>query len=166
MTEYFFKGDRVRTAGMLPEIGIPAPDCVVTRTDLSRMKISELRGYRVLLNIFPSLDTPVCAASVRRFNEEASALEQCKVLCVSRDLPFAQQRFCGAEGLKDVMPVSDFPAGEFGRNYGVAVTAGPLEGLLVRAVVVLDDKGTVIYTQPVAEITDEPDYAAALAILH
>jgi len=165
MAKITFKGTPTTTQGDLPRPGSPAPDFALTKTDLSDVTLSDFKGKRVVLNIFPSVDTPVCATSVRRFNQEASKLDNCVVLCVSRDLPFAQARFCGAEGLNAVVSVSDFRTGSFGGRYGVAIAEGPLKGLLSRAVVIVDEKGKVVYTQQVPEIAEEPDYAAALAAL-
>jgi len=119
----------------------------------------------LVLNIFPSIDTGTCAASVRKFNEKASALKNTKVLCISRDLPFAQKRFCGAEGLENVLNLSDFKSGSFGKNYGLEITEGPLSGLHSRVVIIIDETGTIVYTEQVAEIADEPNYDAALAVL-
>jgi len=165
MAKITFKGTPTTTQGDLPRAGSPAPDFTLTKTDLSDVTLSDFKGKRVVLNIFPSVDTPVCATSVRRFNQEASKLDNCVVLCVSRDLPFAHARFCGAEGLNAVVSVSDFRTGSFGERYGVAIAEGPLKGLLSRAVVIVDEKGKVVYTQQVPEIAEEPDYAAALAAL-
>jgi thiol peroxidase len=165
MAQITFKGTPIITQGDLPKVGRPAPDFTLTKTDLSDVTLSDFKGKRVVLNIFPSVDTPVCATSVRRFNQEASKLENCVVLCVSRDLPFAHARFCGAEGLNEVVSVSDFRTGSFGERYGVTIAEGPLKGLLSRAVVIVDEKGTVAYTQQVPEIAEEPDYTAALAAL-
>jgi len=165
MAKITFKGTPTTTQGDLPRTGSPAPDFTLTKTDLSDVTLSDFKGKRVVLNIFPSVDTPVCATSVRRFNQEASKLDNCVVLCVSRDLPFAHARFCGAEGLNAVVSVSDFRTGSFGGRYGVAIAEGPLKGLLSRAVVIVDEMGKVVYTQQVPEIAEEPDYAAALAAL-
>ena len=159
------KGSPSSTVGELPRVGTQAPDFILTKNDLSDVRLLEFKGKRVVLNIFISLDTDVCAQSVRRFNEAASRLDNTLVLCVSKDLPFAQGRFCGAEGLDDVMTLSAFRYRSFGNSYGVRITDGPLNGLLSRAVVVLDEDGQVIYTEQVPEITQEPDYDAALASL-
>lgn len=159
------RGTPVHTAGDLPAVGSPAPEARFTQGDLSELALSDLKGQRVILNIFPSIDTPTCATSTRRFNEEADGLANTRVLCVSADLPFAQARFCGAEGLERVMPVSTFRNPDFGRSYGVEMMDGPLRGLLSRAIVVVDEQGTVIHTEQVPEIAQEPDYAAALAVL-
>ncbi len=160
-----FKGTPVPTIGNLPKLGSNAPDFVVTKGDLSDLKLSDLKGKKVVLNIFPSVDTPVCSKSVKRFNQEAAGLKDTVILCVSRDLPFAQSRFCGAEGVEGVITASDFRHGKFGEAYGVTMTAGPLAGLFSRAVVVLDGTGKVIYTEHVPEIAQEPNYDAALKAL-
>ncbi|MEA1923863.1 MAG: thiol peroxidase [Pseudomonadota bacterium] len=155
----------INTIGTLPETGSKAPDFKLTKTDLSDTSLNEFAGKRLVLNIFPSIDTGVCATAVRRFNAEAEKLENTEVLCISADLPFAQARFCGAEGLDRVISLSAMRDRQFGENYGVTITDGPLAGLFSRAVVILDEKGTVIYTEQVPEITQEPDYEAALKAL-
>ena len=165
MAEITLKGNPVNTLGTLPEKGSKAPDFTLVKTDLSEAKLSDYKGKKVILNIFPSLDTPTCAASVRRFNKEASELENTVVLCISKDLPFAQARFCGAEGLDNVITLSDFRNGSFGKDYQVEIVDGPLAALESRAVVVVDEKGDVVYTQQVPEIVDEPDYEDVLAVL-
>ncbi len=165
MAQITLKGNPINTIGNLPEVGTKAPEFTLVKDDLSVKSLSDYKGKKVVLNIFPSLDTPTCAASVRRFNAEASKLKNTVVLCISKDLPFAQARFCGAEGLEDVHNLSDFRTGQFGKDYGVEIIDGPLAGLESRAVVVLDEEGNVTYTQQVAEIVDEPDYEAALAAL-
>lgn len=165
MAKVLFKGEPVATVGELPGKGDQAPNFRLTKSDLSEVSLDEFKGKKVVLNIFPSIDTPVCATSVRRFNAEASKLKNSVVLCISKDLPFAHARFCGAEGLNDVISVSDFRSGSFGEKYGVTIAEGPLKGLLSRAVVIVDEAGKVIYSQHVPEITDEPDYASALAEL-
>ncbi len=162
MAKITLKGNEINTSGELPATGTQAPDFVLTKTDLSDISLADLRGRRVILNIFPSIDTDVCAASVRHFNKDASSLDNTAVLCVSQDLPFAHARFCGAEGLDNVESVSELRNLDFGANYGVRITDGPLAGLLARAVVILDETGKVIYTEQVPEIVQEPDYAAAL----
>jgi thiol peroxidase len=160
-----FKGQPTRTAGSLPAIGSKAPDFELTGTDLAQYTLGQWSGQRKLLNIFPSVDTPVCAASARRFNEEASRYADTAMLNVSADLPFAQNRYCGSEGLADVRNLSTFRAPEFGVNYGVRIEEGPLRGLCARAIVVIDEHDTVVHTQLVPEIGDEPDYEAALKAL-
>lgn len=155
-------GNAVETIGTLPNIGDTAPDFDLTSQDLSSKKLLDYKGSRVLMNIFPSIDTGVCATSARKFNEEASKLNNTKVLCISKDLPFAQKRFCAAEGIENLEMLSDFRDGNFGKNYGVDMTSGALQGLHSRAVVVLDENGKVIHSQHVPEIGQEPDYQAAL----
>lgn len=159
------RGVTIETTGDLPAVGSKAPSAQFAKNDLSALALANLSGQRVILNIFPSIDTPTCAKSVRRFNEAAAQLKNTLVLCVSADLPFAQTRFCGAEGLDRVMSVSTFRNREFGTDYGVEMTDGPLKGLLSRAIVVLDENGIVIHTEQVPEIAQEPDYDAALAKL-
>ena len=165
MAQITLQGNQINTIGNLPKVGTKAPDFTLVKNDLSIGSLSDYKGQKVVLNIFPSLDTGTCAASVRRFNQEASKLENTKVLCISKDLPFAQARFCGAEGLEDVHNLSDFRTGEFGKAYGVEIIDGPLVGLESRAVVVVNEDGIVAYTQQVPEIVDEPDYDSALAAL-
>ncbi|WP_298394757.1 thiol peroxidase [Flavobacterium sp.] len=158
-------GNPVNTNGELPKVGSKATDFQLLKTDLSVATLADYAGSKVVLNIFPSVDTGTCAASVRAFNEKANALENTKVLCVSRDLPFAQKRFCGAEGLENVENLSDFKDGSFGKNYGLELVDSAFAGLHSRVVIVLDENGTVKYTEQVAEIGDEPNYEAALASL-
>ena len=166
MATVTFKKDlTIKLNGVLPAVGSQAPNFKGTKTDLSDVHLEDYRGKRVVLNIFPSVDTGVCAASVRRFNAEASKLENTVVLCISKDLPFAQARFCGAEGLDKVIPLSTFRCNCFTDGYGLLQTDGPLYGLLARAVVVIDEAGKVLYTELVPEITNEPNYEAALAAL-
>lgn len=160
-----FQGSPVTLCGELPKIGTEAPRFGGVKGDLSVVHLPELRGKRVVLNIFPSLDTEVCAASVRRFNKEAAALRNTVVLCVSKDLPFAQSRFCTTEGLENVVPVSVFRCHCFDEKYGLVLADGPLKGLLARAVIIVDEQGIITYEELVPEITHEPDYAAALAAL-
>lgn len=162
MAEITFKGNKVNTVGNLPKVGEKAKDFSLVKTDLSRVSLSDFAGSKLVMNIFPSLDTGTCAASVRRFNKEATSLDNTKVLCISRDLPFAQARFCGAEGIENVVVLSDFASGEFGKNYGLEMADGPLRHLHSRVVIVLDENGKVIYTQQVPEIADEPNYEEAL----
>ncbi len=164
MATITLKGEPVETAGELPSPGAAAPDFDLVSTDLGSITRSGLSGKRVILNIFPSVDTPVCASSIRRFNEAAASLDNTTVVCVSKDLPFAQARFCGAEGIDNVVSGSDF-RGSFGRDYGVEITTGALSGLLSRAIVVLDEAGKVVHSQQVPEIAEEPDYDAALSAL-
>ncbi|ADU66481.1 Redoxin domain protein [Desulfurispirillum indicum S5] len=165
MAQIALKGNAVETKGNLPAAGSIAPDFCLTQKDLSDASLKSFAGKRLVLNIFPSVDTGVCAASVRRFNQEASSLENTLVLCISRDLPFALNRFCGAEGLENVVTLSEMRDFSFGEAYGVRMTSGPLAGLLSRAVVVVGADGKVLYTEQVPEITQEPDYDKALATL-
>lgn len=165
MTDITLKGMPVHTVGDLPTVGQNAPDFKLTRTDLSDMSLKDVAGKRVVLNIFPSIDTSVCAMSVRKFNSEISKYENAVVLCISRDLPFAHARFCGTEGLSDVISLSEMRQRDFGSTYGVEMIDGSLAGLFARAVVVIDEKGKIIYTQLVKEIGEEPDYEKALAVL-
>jgi thiol peroxidase len=158
------RGSPVHTCGDLPAVGSPAPAYVLTGSDLRDFDRAATAGQRVVLNIFPSIDTPTCARSVRRFNELAGRLDDTVVVCVSEDLPFAQQRFCGAEGLESVRVGSAF-RGDFGERFGVRLLDGAFAGLLARAVVVLDTDGTVLHTELVPDIGQEPDYDAALAAL-
>ncbi|MCD8317647.1 MAG: thiol peroxidase [Paraprevotella sp.] len=160
-----FQGTEVHTNGKMPAVGSMAPDFTAVAGDLSEVTLSSLKGQRVVLNIVPSLETPVCAASVRKFNVEAASLDHVQVLAVSMDLPFAQGRFCTAEGIKNVRPVSLFRSKDFAENYGLVIADGPLAGLTTRAVIVVDAEGKVVYTQLVPEITEEPNYEAALAAL-
>jgi thiol peroxidase len=155
-------GNPLQTCGELPAAGSTAPAFTLTKTDLSDVTLQDFAGKTVILNIYPSVDTGVCAASTRKFNELASSNADVVVLCVSADLPFAHSRFCGAEGLDNVVSLSDFRNTNFGSDYGVSITTGVLAGLLSRAIVVIKD-GKVVYTEQVPEIAQEPDYAAALA---
>lgn len=165
MSQITFKGNPVNTSGKLPEIGSKAPDFKLTAGDLSEKSLSDYKGKNVVLNIFPSVDTGVCAQSVRTFNEKVSAADNTVVLCISKDLPFALNRFCAAEGLKNVETLSDFKSNEFTNAYGVRMTDGPLNGLLSRAVVVINPEGKVVYNEQVPEITQEPDYNNAINAL-
>ena len=164
MAETALGGNPVHTVGDLPSVGAPSPAFSLTKGDLSEIGAADYAGQRVILNIFPSIDTPTCATSVRKFNEFASGLDNTVVLCVSADLPFAQGRFCGAEGLSNVVTASSFRS-DFGDAYGVELADGKLAGLLARAVVVLDEGGNVVHSQLVPEIAQEPDYDAAIASL-
>lgn len=165
MTEIKLKGKPIMTVGTLPAVGSEAPKFVLTKNDLSELTSDSLLGKRCVLSIFPSIDTPVCATSVRRFNEMVNQLNNVMILGVSADLPFAQARYCGAEGLENVTTLSAFRHPEFGKNYGVTIVDGPLAGLLSRAVLVLDEMGKVILAQQVPEITEEPNYQAVLDLL-
>jgi thiol peroxidase len=165
MSKITFKGNPVNTIGTLPLTGNSAPEFNLTKTDLSDVSLENFKGKKVILNIFPSLDTSVCATSVRKFNAEAEKLNNTVVLCVSRDLPFAHNRFCTVEGLKNVIPLSELRDSDFGKDYGVTITDGPLAGLFSRAIVVIDEKGKVVYNEQVPEIAQEPDYEKALKFL-
>ena len=165
MAQITLRGNAIHTSGDLPKVGSAAPAYTLVRTDLSEVSGLDLAGKRVVLNIFPSIDTPTCAASVRKFNARANEKPNTTVLCISADLPFAQKRFCGSEGLDNVVPASNFRSSDFGQAYGVTLVDGPLKGLLARAVVVIDATGKVVHTELVPEIAQEPDYDAALAVL-
>lgn len=158
MTLIKFRGQPLHTVGSLPEVGTRAPNFTVTKTDLGELKLENYLGKKIVLNVFPSLDTPTCAAAMQRFNEIAEKSPNILILCISADLPFAQKRFCSAEHLANVVPASIFRHQQFGRDYGVAIAEGPLAGLLSRAIIVIDEYGKIIYTQQVPEITDEPNY--------
>lgn len=164
MATVTLQGNPIETVGSLPEVGSKAPDFELVKVDLSTTSLSDYAGSRVILNIFPSVDTGTCAQSVRTFNQKAVALENTQVICVSADLPFAQGRFCGAEGIDKVITGSTFRA-TFGNDYGVTFKTGPLAGVLSRSVVVIDADGTVIHSQQVAETVDEPNYDEALSVL-
>lgn len=163
MATITFKGNPIQTNGQLPATETKAPDFKLTATDLSEKTLADYAGKNIVLNIFPSVDTGICAESVRKFNQELSALENTVVLCISKDLPFAFSRFCAAEGLDNVISLSAFKDASFDDAYGVKMTEGPLAGLLSRAVVVINTAGNVIYTEQVPEIAQEPSYEAALA---
>lgn len=165
MATVTLKGTPINTLGNLPTSGSKAPDFTLVKNDLSTVSLADFKGHKVVLNIFPSIDTGTCAQSVRQFNEEASELENTIILCVSKDLPFAQARFCGAEGIDKVETLSDYRDGNFGKAYKVEFTDGPLKGLHSRAVVVANEAGEVIYAEQVPEIVDEPNYKAALEAL-
>ena len=165
MATVTLKGNQVTTSGELPTKGTNAPNFKLTATDLSSKSLNDYLGQNVILNIFPSVDTGTCAQSVRTFNKKAAQLANTKVLCISKDLPFAFSRFCAAEGLDNVESLSDFRDGNFGKNYGLTFVDGPLEALHSRCVVVLNGKAEVIYTEQVSEITEEPNYEAALQSL-
>ena len=164
MASVTLKGNPLNTNGELPSVGQQAPDFTLVNTDLAEVQLSDFQGKRIVLNIFPSVDTPTCAQSVRHFNAEASALNNTQVVCVSQDLPFALARFCGAEGLDQVTTASAFRS-SFADDYGVRLTDGPLAGLTTRAVVIIDEQGKVLHTELVSEISSEPNYQAALNAL-
>ncbi len=165
MAQVTLKGDPMQTIGNLPAVGASAPDFTLVDKDLQEISLKDYAGQKVVLNIFPSVDTPTCAMSVRRFNAEIGKRDNAVAVCVSMDLPFAHARFCGAEGLEKVVSASAFRNTAFGDDYGVRITGGPLQGLFARAVVVVDEGGQVVYNQLVSEIADEPDYDAALGAL-
>ncbi|WP_269225200.1 thiol peroxidase [Flavobacterium eburneipallidum] len=158
-------GNPVNTSGELPKVGSKLADFKLVKNDLSIATLADFAGSKLVLNIFPSVDTGTCATSVRTFNATASTLENTKVLCISRDLPFAQKRFCGAEGLENVINLSDFQSGAFGKANGLEIVDSVLAGLHSRAIIVVDENGTVIHTEQVSEIADEPNYEAAIAVL-
>ena len=161
MATVTLKGNTLNTIGNLPQNQSKAENIELVKTDLSTLNLSDYLGKKVVLNIFPSVDTGVCAQSVRQFNKDLNSLENTVIICISKDLPFAQNRFCAAEGLDNVIMASDFRT-DFGTTYGVEMTDGPLKGLLARAVVVLNEEGTIVYTELVPEITIEPNYEAAI----
>lgn len=165
MTKITLKGNPINTIGKLPKVGKKAPKFTLIKSDLSKVKLGDFKGSKLILNISPSLDTGTCATSIRKFNKEATKLENTKVLYISRDLPFAQARFCGAEGIENVITLSDFAKGKFGKRYGVTIIDGPMADLHSRAIVIINEEGVVTYTQQVPEIVDEPDYEAALKAL-
>ncbi|WP_167142873.1 thiol peroxidase [Canibacter zhoujuaniae] len=164
MTEITHNGDPVNTVGALPEVGSTSPAFTLVDTDLGEKSLSDYAGKSVVLNIFPSIDTGVCATSVRKFNERAAGSDGVVVLCIAEDLPFAFARFCGAEGIDGVETLSSFRS-DFGKSYGVTMQDGVLQGLLSRAVVVLNSDHEVVYTEQVPDLGQEPDYDAALAAL-
>ncbi|MER2494082.1 thiol peroxidase [Catenovulum sediminis] len=164
MATVTLKGNAIETVGQLPEVGSQLPDFKLVKTDLSEVSASDFQGKKLVLNIFPSVDTGTCATSVRTFNQQAAEIENTTVLCVSADLPFALARFCGAEGIENVESASGFRS-SFGEDYGLTFKTGPLAGLYSRCVVVADENGKVLYTEQVAETADEPDYKAALSAL-
>lgn len=165
MSQITINDKKINTYGSLPETGEKAPHFELVRSDLSTATLKDFKGKRLVLNIFPSIDTNVCATSVKNFNERASKLNNTDILCISRDLPFAQKRFVDDEGLKNVTNLSDFRQGDFGKDYGVEMIDGPMAGLLSRVVIVLDEDGKVLHSQQVPDIGDEPDYLAALKSL-
>lgn len=164
-TTVTLRGEPVHTVGKLPAVGTFAKDFTLTAVDLTEKRLSDFQGKYVILNIFPSVNTGVCALSVRKFNEDAANLPNTTVLCISKDLPFAQKAFCGAEGIDRVVMLSDFRT-DFGMQYGVQLAEGPMRGLLSRAVVVIDPAGKIVYEEQVPELSQEPNYAAALAAVN
>ena len=165
MTKITLKGNTINTSAELPNVGSQAKDFKLIATDLSTKTLNNFKGKNLVLNIFPSVDTGTCAASVRNFNKSAAELNNTNVLCISRDLPFAQNRFCGAEGIENVLMLSDFNTGQFGKDYGLNIVDGPLAGLHSRCVLVINTEGKVIYTEQIAETTEEPNYDLALKSL-
>ncbi|CAM1367217.1 lipid hydroperoxide peroxidase [Tenacibaculum soleae] len=165
MASITLKGTPVNTIGNLPKNNTKAIDFSLIATDLSTKSLTDFSGNRLILNIFPSVDTGTCATSVREFNKKVANLDNTKVLCISRDLPFAQGRFCGAEGIENVVMLSDFSTGKFGKDYGLEITNGPLANLHSRCIVIINEEGKIIYTEQVNEIVDEPNYEAALKFL-
>ena len=165
MTEITLKGNTIHTSGSLPKKGTKAIDFKLIGSDLSQKTLTDYAGKKIILNIFPSIDTGTCATSVREFNQKAGNLENTVVLCISRDLPFAQNRFCGAEGIENVFTLSDFISGKFGKDYELTILDGPFIHLLSRCVIVLDEEHKVLYTEQVPDIGSEPNYMAALEVL-
>lgn len=162
MATITLKGNEINTIGNLPKVGTKAPDFKLTTVELSQKTLADFAGKKIILNIFPSIDTGTCAMSVREFNKKAANLKNTVVLCISKDLPFAQARFCGAEGIENVTMLSDFATGNFGKDYQLDIKNGPLAHLHSRAIVILDEKANVVYTEQVSEIVNEPNYEAAL----
>jgi len=160
-----FKGNTTITKGEIPKKGDTLPDFILTGNDLSKVSIKDFAGSRIVMNIFLSLDTGTCANSVRAFNKYAAGLKNTQVLCISRDLPFAQSRFCGTEGIENAKTLSDFATQQFGKDFELEIVEGPLQGLLSRVVIVADEKGKVLYSEQVQEASEEPNYEAALAAL-
>lgn len=158
-------GNPINTLGELPKVGSKLADFKLVKSDLSTASLADFTGKKLVLNIFPSIDTGTCATSVRKFNATAAKLDNTAVLCISRDLPFAQKRFCGSEGIENVVNLSDFQEGNFGKSNGLEIADGPLAGLHSRAIIVADENGTVLHTEQVTEIANEPNYEAALAVL-
>ncbi|MGC9512224.1 MAG: thiol peroxidase [Fidelibacterota bacterium] len=165
MAHITLKGNPIHTSGDLPRVKDKAPDFLLTTTDLKDVSLKDFKGKNLLLNIFPSLDTDVCAMSVRRFNSLAGKMKNTRVLCISKDLPFAHKRFCVAEGINNVISLSELRNSDFGKDYGVRIEDGPMAGLLARSVVIINTEGTVVYRELVPEITQEPDYDTALKAL-
>ncbi len=165
MAKVTLQGNPINTSGILPKIESKAPKFELIKNDLSIANLNDYKGTRLVLNVFPSIDTGTCAQSVRKFNSELNNLKNVKVLCISRDLPFAQARFCGAEGLTNVETLSDFNLNKFGEDYGLDFIDGPLEGLHSRAVLVIDELGKIIHTEQVSEIANEPNYEDVFKVL-
>lgn len=165
MATVSLQGTPINTLGDLPEIGSTAPDFKLAKVDLSDVTLNDYKGSKVILNIFHSLDTGTCANSVRKFNEEASKLENTKILCITKDLPFANSRFCETEGINNLEVLSDFRDGNFGKNYNLVYVDGPIKGLLSRSIIILDEQSKVLYTEQVYDVVTEPNYEAALNAL-
>ena len=165
MAKVTFKDNEINTIGNLPSVGDTAPDFLLSKTDLSDITVKDFKGKRVVINIFPSIETPVCSMSVKRFNAEVEKLENTEILCVSKDLPFAHARFNAEEEIKNVISVCELRDQSFGENYGVRIIDGPLAGLFARALVVLDENSKVVFTQLVPEISQEPDYDSVLKLV-
>lgn len=165
MATITLNGNPINTSGNLPKVGTKLADFKLVKNDLSVATPNDFVGKKLVLNIFPSIDTGTCATSVRKFNEKASALQNTQVLCISRDLPFAQKRFCGAEDIENVINLSDFKDGNFGKTNGLEIIDGPLAGLHSRSIIVTDENGIITYTEQVSDIVNEPNYDAALAAL-
>jgi thiol peroxidase len=165
MATITLKGNKISTIGDLPNVGSKAKSFKLVSKDLSKKALTDFIGKKIILNIFPSIDTGTCATSVRKFNQTAAELDNAVVLCISRDLPFAQGRFCGAEGIENVVMLSDFNTGEFGKSYGLEITNGPLEGLHSRCIITIDEDGIILHTEQVSETVDEPNYEDALKSL-
>jgi len=165
MANITLKGNPIHTIGSLPAIGSSILDFTLVKNDLSKVSLKDFKGSRIILNIFPSLDTGTCAMSVRTFNKKAADLKNTVVLCISKDLPFAQARFCGTEGISNAITLSDFATGAFGKDFQLEIADGPLATLLSRAVIIADETGKIVYTEQVPEIVDEPDYEKALGAL-
>lgn len=161
MSTITLKGNEIHTAGDLPANGTDLSSIKLTGLDLADFSIGDHKGKKVVLNIFPSIDTGICAMSVRKFNEEVANMDNTAVICVSKDLPFAQKRFCGAEGIENVVMGSDFRHGDFSKHVDIDIIDGPMAGTMSRAIIVLDENGKVTYTEQVPEIAQEPDYEAA-----
>ena len=166
MANITLKGNAIQTLGNLPAIGSNAIDFTLVKNDLSKVSLKDFAGSKIVLNIFPSIDTGTCATSVRTFNKKSAELKNTVVLCISRDLPFAQSRFCGTEGISNAITLSDFATGQFGKDYNLEITSGPLTGLHSRSVIILDETGKVIYTEQVSETTEEPNYEKALEVVN
>lgn len=165
MASITLKGNTINTIGQLPANGTQAIDFDLIKNDLSHISLNDFKGSRVVLNIFPSIDTGICAASVRTFNEKASSLANTQIICISRDLPFAQARFCGTEGIESVITASDFATGQFGQDYGLTIIDGPMAHLHSRVIIVLDENHKIVYSEQVPEIVQDPDFDKAIAAL-